>query len=289
MRFMIFGDSKGNNYGINSEVLTDILLQSKRLDPKPEFIVVCGDSVAGSSDESLLASQLNNFKDLMQKYHPGKLILPVVGNHEVNSCQVDDRYEKTFSCAYGSLNTDGFLDNYNKTAYYIDFSETRLIVLNAFHYNSLHKIDKTQLSWFEAAASVNKKNKFVFVHSPAFPTGAHLGHCLDLYPESRDAFWQTAERCQIDIIFSGHEHNYSRRLINPVASRDENSNVKGIYQIITGGGGEKLKDKLKSSEGLLAGPIKKHHFIVVDVTEKGINISAINSHGKKLDEFMIQK
>ena len=95
----------------------------------------------------------------------------------------------------------------------MDFGNTRLIVLNAFHYGSIHKIDKDQLNWFEEKASEYKKNKLVFIHSPAFPTGAHLGHCLDLYPEDRDVFWKVVDKCGIDIVFSGHEHNYSRRII----------------------------------------------------------------------------
>lgn len=289
MRFIVFGDSKGKDNGINSKVLTKILMQSKKLDPEPEFIVICGDSVAGSSDEVVLSHQLNNFKALIQRYNPNKPIIPVVGNHDVNRYQIDDRYEKVFARTYSNLNLDGFLEGYNKTVYYIDFDETRLIVLNAFHYNAIHKIDEYQLSWFKETASTDKKNKIVFVHSPAFPSGAHLGHCLDLHPESRNAFWEIVEKCKVDIVFSGHEHNYSRKLVSPISNTEENKCIQGTYQIITGGGGEKLKDKLKSKDGLVIGPISKHHFIVVDITEGGIEVCAISSHGKKLDSFMISK
>ena len=96
------------------------------------------------------------------------------------------------------------------------------------------KITNSQLSWFDKISSINIKNKIVFVHSPAFPTGAHLGHCLDLYPDCRDAFIDIVEKNHINLIISGHEHNYSRRIIG----------TSNIIQIITGGGGEKLHSSL---------------------------------------------
>lgn len=277
MRFIVFGDSKGKENGINKKVLKTIMNETCNLDPKPEFIVMCGDTVAGSNKKDLLAFQLNNLKDLIYKYHPKIPLIPVIGNHEVNIEPIDDRFEKIFSQIYSNLIFDNSLEGYNNTVYYKDFGNTRIIVLNAFHYGSIHKIDKKQLNWFEEVASVNKDSKLIFVHSPAFPTGAHLGHCLDLYPEERDIFWKIVNNCRIDIVFSGHEHNYSRRLIG------------NIYQIIAGGGGEKLRDKYNSKYGVVVAPIDVYHFLVVDVKINSIKVAAISSKGKILDEFEIDK
>lgn len=173
-----------------------------------------------------------------------------------------------------------YLDGYNRTVFYVDYADTRLIILNAFHFNEINKIVKRQLSWFKEAASIAKKNKIVFLHSPAFPTGAHLGHCLDSYPVDRDAFWKIVEDCNINIVFSGHEHNYSRRKIDY---------QKCIYQVITGGSGEKLRDKYKDKAGVVIAPLAKYHFVVVDVDSYGIKVSAISSEGKLLDRFNIDK
>ena len=169
------------------------------------------------------------------------------------------------------------LEDYNNTAYYVDYEDTRLIILNSFHYGELSRISEKQLIFFEATASREIKNKFVFVHSPAFPTGAHFGHCLDLYPSERESFWDIVKKNNIDIVFSGHEHNYSIRKID------------SAYQIITGGGGEKLRDKYKDKKGVLVAPIAKHHFVIVDVDEDFINVSAIGIDGKTLNKFKIDK
>lgn len=277
MRFIVLGDSKGKDKGINEAVLNKLMKQTCKLDPECKFIVMCGDSVAGSLKEEILTEQLKGLRKLIEKYHKNKLLIPVIGNHEVNIEPTNDSYEKIVEEVYKDLVPDGFLQGYNKTAYYMDFEDTRLIVLNAFHFGAIHKIYKEQLEWFEEIASINKKNKILFVHSPAFPTGAHLGHCLDLYPEDRDAFWAVVDKCSIDIVFCGHEHNYSRRIIG------------NVYQVITGGGGEKLRDKYKSKEGVIVPPIDIHHFLVVDIDYKGVKVSAISSGGKKLDEFKIEK
>jgi len=280
LRFIVFGDSKGKENGMNIKTLKAIMDESSKLSPKAEFVVVCGDSVAGSSKEEVLFSQLKAFRSIVERYHPNKPLIPVVGNHEVNIEPTDDRYEKIFSSIYSDVSPIGFLKDYNKTVYYKDFDDTRLIVLNAFHHGETHRISPKQLYWFKEVSSVNKKDKFVFVHSPAFPTGAHHTHCLDLYPKDRDAFWNIVDSSNIDIVFSGHEHNYSRRIIN---------GNKNIYQIITGGGGEKLRNKYTSKEGVLIAPIDTYHFLVVDVEKSFIRVSAISSKGKTIDEFKIPK
>lgn len=280
MRFVILGDSKGKENGINKKILTKLLKETCKLTPTPQCIVLCGDNVAGSNLEEVLADQLQSLRNLIEKYHPSKPLIPVIGNHEVNNEPRDDRYERIFSRIYGDMLPSTCLDGYNKTVFYSDYENVRFIILNAFHFEETNRIVKKQLSWFKEVASANIKNKIVFVHSPAFPTGAHFGHCLDLYSEHRDAFWKIVQDCNIDIVFSGHEHNYSRRKIE---------NKKITYQVITGGSGEKLRDKFKDKEGVIIAPIAKYHFVIVDIVSNGIAVSAISSEGKLLDKFKIDK
>ena len=280
MRFLILSDSKGKENGINKKILIKLLNESCKLTPNADFIVLGGDNIAGSSIDNVLAHHLQTLRDLIEKYFPGIPLIPVVGNHEVNNEPKDDSCERIFRRIYNDMLPNTYVDGYNKTVFYVDYEDVRLIILNAFHFNEINKIEKRQLSWFKEAASVDVKNKIVFVHSPAFPTGAHYGHCLDLYPEDRDAFWKIVHDCNIDLVFSGHEHNYSRRKIEY---------GKGIYQIITGGSGEKLRDKFKDKKGIVIAPIAKYHFVVVDVLTNGIEVSAISSKGKLLDKFKIDK
>ena len=279
MKFIVWGDSKGKHNGINKKALNSILKVAKNLVPEPEFMVMCGDTVAGGCDEETLIVQLLNLKNIIDDYYPRLRCLPVIGNHEVNIEPEDDRFEKILNQFYYKLKPDGVLENYNKSVYYIDFENTRIIVLNSFHPGATHKITSEQLSWLQDISYNCNKNKLLFVHSPAYPTGAHLGKCLDLYPESRDIFWETIVKCDIDLVFCGHEHNYSRRLVKGY--------FKDIYQIISGGAGEKLKNKYKSKKGVIVPPIAVYHFLIVDVEDEYIKVCAINNKGRKIDEFII--
>ena len=239
MRFVIWGDSKGKENGINKKVLNSIMKRISKLNPKPEIMVMLGDNVAGNIDEEVLIRQLFDLNDIINYHTPNIFLIPVIGNHEVNINPQDDTYEKIISQFYYNLKPDGFLENYNKSVYYKDFENTRIIVLNSFHPGETHKISDAQLDWLQNTASQCEKNKLVFVHSPAYPTGAHIGHCLDLYPDARNKFWKTIEKSNIDIVFSGHEHNYSRRRIN------KHSDNSYIYQIITVGVGVAPSENFK--------------------------------------------
>jgi 3',5'-cyclic-AMP phosphodiesterase len=285
LRFIVFGDSKDKDHAVNESVLNKLMNQASKLTPEPDFIVVCGDSVAGNEKEEILTAQLQKFRRLIEKYFPNKLLMPVIGNHEVNKDPADDRYERAFSQVYSDLGPHEFLQGYNKTVYCMDFENVKLIILNSFHFGSIHRIDREQLLWLQEITASDKRFKIAFIHSPAFPTGAHLGNCLDRYPEDRDKFWQLVDSCGIDIVFSGHEHNYSRRMIDSSFSSDNKAYTRNVYQIITGGGGEKLKHKFRSKEGVLVPPVDEYHFVVVDIEPEGIKVTAINIKGKTLDEF----
>lgn len=281
MRFVIWGDSKGKENGINKKVLSSIMLKISQLRPKPECMIMLGDTVAGSTDEEILIKQLFDLKDIIYEYTPQIKLIPVIGNHEVNINPQDDSYEKILCQFYYDLKPDGFLEGYNKSVYYKDFKNTRIIVLNSHHPDEIHKITNAQLEWLKNSASECSKNKLLFVHSPAYPTGAHFGHCLDLYPDARNKFWKTVEYCNINIVFSGHEHNYSRRRIK------NKLNQNYIYQIITGGAGEKLRNKYKSKNGIIVPPKAVYHFLIADIDDKKITIQALTYRGKKIDEFKI--
>jgi hypothetical protein len=289
LRFVVIGDSKGKEQGINVKVLCKILHEVKKLNPQPQYLITLGDSVAGSGNCAVTRTQLLRFKEIIFTTCPGIKILPVLGNHEVNNNPCDETAERIFQSVYSELKPDERLTGYNGTVYCIDSGETRLICLSSFHHCELHRIIGEQLQWFKRVAAVPKKHKIVFVHSPAYPTGAHLGSSLDKYPEDRDVFWKVIDENNIDIVFSGHEHNYSRRVVDHRLSSNYANYISKIQQIISGGGGEKLRDSYKSKTGIIVAPKDVNHFVDVDIAGNTINVQAISSAGKSIDKFTILK
>jgi ABC-type microcin C transport system duplicated ATPase subunit YejF len=112
---------------------------------------------------------------------------------------------------------------------------------------------------------------------------------MDSYPEARDEFWSIVDENNVDIVFSGHEHNYSRRIIDKSFSTEKYKFNNNIYQIISGGGGEKLKDKYRSKVGVIVPPIAKNHFIVMDILNKKLILKAYDIKGNIIDELEINK
>jgi 3',5'-cyclic-AMP phosphodiesterase len=280
-KFVVFGDTKGKDNGINKRVLENIMLQIKKLDSKPDFLVVLGDTIAGSSDLEIHKSQMKGFKNYVDSYLTPMVMLPVVGNHEVNNEPLDDTYEKLINEMYINFKQHGKLENYNNTVYYMDLQYCRFIVLNCYHAGEIKKIINEQLEWFEKISDIDKKFKIMFIHSPLFPTGAHVGTCLDEFKEYRDRLWSIIEKNKIDIVFAGHEHNYSRRILQGTCN--------DVYQIVTGGGGEKLKGSFKCKKGVVVPPKAVYHFVVVDMNADSIMLKAVSIDGKIIDEFKIIK
>lgn len=281
VRFVVFGDTKGKDNGINKRVLEKIMLQIKNLNPKPDFIVTLGDTIAGSSDLEIHKNQMKGFKKFIDPFMPRVMMLPVIGNHEVNNEPTDDTYEKLINEIYINFKQHGRLENYNNTAYFMDLEYCRFIVVNCYHHGEIKKISNKQLEWFEKVSEIDKKFKIMFIHCPLFPTGAHLGTCLDEFQEQRDKLWSVIEKNRIDMIFAGHEHNYSRRILRGTCN--------DVHQIVTGGGGEKLKGSFKCKNGVIVPPRAAYHFVVVDMDADSIMLKAVSIDGKIIDEFKIIK
>lgn len=287
-RFVVIADSKGKDEeGINKKVLYKIMKLIKALSKKPEFIVILGDSVAGSPDLNVLKSQLTNFKEIISADFSHNKIIPVIGNHEIGKGCDNSEPEKIFANIYKDLEPDGKLCDYNNTVYYKDFFNARIIVLNCYHYTNIGRISDEQLLWLKEVSSEPFRHKILLIHYPAYPTGAHFQTSLDRYPDERDKLWSIIDENGIDIVISGHEHNYSRRLIDRTFSTEKYKFKRKIYQIIAGGGGEKLKDKYKDKKGVIIKPKAVHHFLIVDVDSNSMSIQAISIDGKTIDNFTI--
>lgn len=288
MRLIVLGDSKGKKNGVNEEVLRKLLKQIKALNPQPDYIIHLGDLTAGSDNRIKLRSLFEGFRNIFAAMNIKNTIIPVFGNHEGGENPRDYSSELVFRETFNDFLPDGELEGYNSTVYYKDLDNTRLVVLNSCHFHEENKITGEQLIWFRNALAVKRDFKIVFVHIPPYPTGAHYGTSLDLYPEYRNEFWSVVDENRVDIVLAGHEHNYSRRIINDNFSTDRFKFNNQIYQIISGGGGEKLRDKYKSKTGVKIPPIAKYHFIVIDILDKTLVLKARDSEGKIIDELQVK-
>jgi predicted phosphodiesterase len=204
-------------------------------------------------------------------------------------------------------------------AYSFDSGPAHILVLNS---NISSGIEQPKLrQWVENdLKTTNAKWKFVCYHAPAFhSSGQH-------YTEQAMRLWQPIFQDHgVDVIFSGHVHNYQRSLpmrFTPTSpKRDKKGRAdgefafdkefdgvsktqpKGIIHFVAGGGGATLYgpglDKtsvfLKKDHGdnyadytakMIA---DQHSFVMIDLTPETFKLRALDLNGKAIDQITITK
>ncbi|HBW33919.1 metallophosphoesterase [Desulfosporosinus sp. BICA1-9] len=293
-RFIVFGDSRGYYEGVNKAVFAQILRTIKRFAIQPGFFLFSGD-MANEHSSSYEANKkaLEEWKEIVEKYYPINRFYNCIGNHERN--------EEAFNDVFDYL-PDGQLPGYGRTVYYIDYGNSRFIILNSnrenknyYQYvpnegsikNEGYVIEEKQRNWLEdKLKSSDKKYNFVMFHVPAFPVSHHFGDCLDQDPIERYLLWDILDKYNVTALFNGHEHIYSRRVINGAF----NTTFKNdIIQITTGGAGANIYGYVTDTRNNLTGPLGIYHYVVVDVYDRILSFKVFDIDSNIIDCFTVEK
>ncbi len=163
-------------------------------------------------------------------------ILTTPGNHE---------YRKGIPYRLSPLWTEVFpqpqngLKDFLGTTYYVDFPNLRFIVIDSFGIQTMGELTRT-LTWVKAVLrSAGDRFVVVMMHQPVYSCGAGRQNPF-LYLAFRRAL------SKADLVFAGHDHNYSRRLpfvntnaatkyyLNKVNPRDERiCSGHRLYEVLT--------------------------------------------------------
>jgi predicted phosphodiesterase len=225
----------------------------------PNFIVHLGDFVCVDYDK-------DEWKDFFQ-LGKGLLdhvpIFPVIGNHDCSDGKEVQLYDAFFVEPDKSL----VQPRYYKALICDDL----YIVLDVE--TKRPKIE--QWRWFartliDAAGDENIGRIFVFSHEGviSFKGGRRGSGALK-------HFLGIMDYAGVSAIFSGHDHHF-------VTGRTYN----GIDFFIAGGGGGPLADINEKNffarfVGTMEKSYKGHHFLVMDVTDEGFTVRALNSEGEE--------
>ncbi len=181
---------------------------------------------------------------------------PAIGNHE--------KPNDPSTLYFEQFDLPGNERWYTKDIYRISF-----VVLDT---ESSLAVGSDQYEWLKARLESMDADRTVIAvfHYPPFSTGNHGGDEKGL----KNSIVPLFERYDVDLVFSGHDHNYERSMVN------------GIHYLVTGGGGAPTKRQTRTSpESQLF--IQAHHFCVkyreggklmVDVWSEGVEL---------LDQFVV--
>jgi len=202
-RFAVVGDRTGSCVG---GVFADIIDEVKLLDP--DFVICVGDLIHGYTEDTLaIHAQWDTLLDVVKK-------LPhtfhfVAGNHEIQN-ETDRRiYEQRTGV---------------KRYYSFDYKNSHFIILdNTMTYWPIpQEMDQAQLDWLKEDLEKHKDsdNIFVFYHIPTY--------LYALEADTSDPLVETFENYGVDIVFTGHHHQYSYLERNGIEYIDVGSSGGGM-------------------------------------------------------------
>jgi acid phosphatase type 7 len=148
----------------------------------------------------------------------------------------------------------------------------------SFNWGDIHFVaidttqrDEKQLDWLEKDLATNKLPwVIVYGHHPMY-TNSLRGPQMWI----RQAFANIFTRHRVDLVLTGHEHQYER------------FRVAEVNYIVSGGGGGQLTRFYGGSEALKQATV--HHFLSFEVTAKTLVMNAIDISGKEIETLRLSK
>lgn len=243
--FVVYGDNRSDEEA-HARVAAAIAREGA------DFLVNTGDIVGLPT-----AGEYDDFFRVEGPLLAKHVMFPALGNHEYYSGLGVDRWERAFSTPSASSGSRRY--------YSFDWGDARFIVLD------FNEPTPAQTRWLDAtlASARDRAHRFVFLHHGPFSSGHH--------GENRfaQAVWLPLfQKHNVDLVFSGHDHDYERGL-------DARS---GLRYIVTGGGGAPLYDTNSRRPYQQVFEAGLHH-VRVEVAGRSVNVTARRPDGTVLDAF----
>jgi predicted phosphodiesterase len=216
---------------------------------QPVAVFHTGDLVSNGSNQG----DWETFQDITGELFPPVPFYPAVGNHENPNNS-------------STLYFDQFTLPGNERWYSVDVDGIRFIVLDTV--TSIASPASEQYQWLEYQL------QSVSADSTPYSTGNHKADEKGL----RQSIVPLFESHNVDVVFTGHDHNYER------------SEVNGITYVVTGGGGAPLRDQDPAKVGsyntsLLY--VKAHHFCIIYRNGGRVMVDVWSKDVELIDQFEI--
>ncbi len=295
LRFVVLADSPQNldkwpNYnltpkpalsakaGMNKELLEYLRDQILALNPGPDMVFFLGDLVTravypdGNGD---LHRFLPDWKEIMSPLPDnGIKVYVAVGNRDLYGPEgwppekvYEAEFQEFFSEPPFDMPDNG-PDHYRRLTYSFSQDNLFFVVLDTFGFkadgtNWDNGLDEEQLRWFsDQALNSDARFKFVLSHGPAFSPQGWLVN------SSMRTMWGIMEQFNFNAYFCGHEHTFSRWLIDESV---DPTITRSMTQTLTGSAGAYPDDpsSFKNKEMLKEAHVwSGYNYVVVDVNNR---------------------
>jgi hypothetical protein len=247
---------------------------------RPDFVLGAGD--LSYADDNGPAAADRWARDV-QRYSTSVPLMVTPGNHEwaqgdkIGSYKgrfslPDDRREDYYSFSYGPVHVVALPERYVPMRPGSEF-----------------------LRWLAADLQASRARPGVvwvvaFGHRPFYSSGRRHGPD----PRYRSDVLPVLQRGGVDVVFSGHEHNYERTLPlrggKPAAGSPHGwEQGRGVAFVVTGGGGARVYDDYGPWQPWDAVRRVTHQHVRVDADDRMLRVTAQSDDGDRdrIDEFTI--
>ncbi len=251
IKFAVIGDS-GRGWQPQHDVAAQMVAYRQRFDYA--FVLMAGDNIyeGPATPEDYRVKFEEPYKLLL---NAGVKFYAVLGNH-------DDPQQ----VHYAPFNMDG--NRYYTFTPPVD-PITRWDTRVRFFALDSTALDGAQMEWFERESTQSRAEwKIALQHHPLYTPGRYTlaarGH--------RFALESSFVNGGIDIVFSGHEHLYSRSELQ-----------KGVLYFISGAAGSLRAGDSSTSRLIAKSYDADFHFMLIEIADDGFFFQAINRKGETID------
>jgi len=245
--FIVFGDSRGSNFGVRSKIVEQIIKE------KPSFVIHTGDMVDYGDEENW--KLYDEYEGKIQR--SGIPVYPVIGNHEYavkSESELSEPLSYYFS-RFPMLN--------GRHWYSFECGNTLFVMLDT---NMDYKEGSAQYSWLISQLKKNSTFLIVTFHHPPYTKTRHKRDADQFLAELFEKAPEMGFR-KPDIVFSGHGHNYERY------------EKRGIMYVVSGGGGAPPHYVARDPADFYTEPGATYHYIRVKVDKKSMALEMVKLDG----------
>ena len=260
--FTAWGDSQGG-WNTFSKLVTNMAGSND------DFSIGLGDLVSNGSDEYEWQQFLQCLQPLLKKQN----VITVPGNHD---------YDGYYHTLEPLLYKKYILGEENSHTYQNwEYNEAIFLTLDPNQQFPLG-IGDEQYRWMtglmNSPAWNNARWRFLLIHQPPYSQGWPGYHGDAFIRELVDSL---AEDREIDLVLSGHSHDYER-LVKKYGEQQ-------THFVILGGAGGSLEPDSSSAYPAMDKVIKQHHYARFKVQKNKITVTILGITNEILDQFEVVK
>jgi len=283
--FLIFGDSQSGSSELIYAPWKETVHNAIRDNPGARFFVNVGDLVEIGHGEA----HWNAWFDAAAGVIDHIPEMAVQGNHEtLVGAGRSDHLKPDFMTRQLPVPQNG-PEGLKGQVYSYDFGCAHIVVLDSQQQEEqpvYGDILKAQTAWLDQdLARTRRAWTFVFFHKPPYSNTPDR-----MNDDVKGAFGPVLDAHHADVVFNGHDHDYSRTF-PMLADHAVNAYAKGTVYMVVGRSGNKFYDDLtaKSWNAFFYNPKDQPMYLDVKVSPGKLTVTARKSDGTRIEEFIMAK